>query len=91
MLPEYNFSGKTGVRGKYYRAYQQGHTVKINQADGTTSLQHFTLQDGAIMIAPDVLAYFPTSEAVNSALRALIALIPAMPTKPKASSKHPKP
>jgi hypothetical protein len=22
MLPEYDFTGKKGVRGKYYRAYQ---------------------------------------------------------------------
>ncbi len=29
MLPEYDFRGKKGVRGKYYHAYQQGHTVRI--------------------------------------------------------------
>lgn len=28
MLPEYDFTGKKGARGKYYRAYRQGHMVK---------------------------------------------------------------
>jgi len=35
MLPEYDFTGKKGVRGKYYRAYQQGHTVRVYQDDGS--------------------------------------------------------
>ena len=33
MLSEYDLSGKTGVRGKYYRAYRDGHTVEIEQPD----------------------------------------------------------
>jgi len=77
MLPEYDFAG--GVRGKHYRAYREGHTVKIHKADGTTTAQHFTLEDGAVMLEPDVREYFPDSEAVNSALRSLIALIPPRP------------
>lgn len=74
MLPKYNF--KDGVRGKHYKAYRQGHTVKIHKADGTTAIQHFTLEDGAVMLAPDVREYFSDSEAVNKALRSLIKLIP---------------
>jgi hypothetical protein len=35
-----------------------------------------TLEDGAVMLEPDVSAYFPDSEATNRALRGLIALIP---------------
>jgi len=62
MLPEYDFTGKKGVRGKYYRAYQQGHTVKIRKADGTASVYYFTLEDGAVMLEPDVREYLPTSE-----------------------------
>ena len=77
MLPEYDLRGKKGVRGKYYRAYRQGHTVRIYQDDGTVSVQHFTLEDGAVMLEPDVRQYFPDSEAVNHALRTLIALVPA--------------
>jgi hypothetical protein len=74
MLPEYDFSG--GVRGKHYQAYREGHTVKVYQADGTVTVQHFTLEEGAVMLEPDVQEYFPDSEAVNKALRGLIALIP---------------
>ena len=74
MLPEYDFS--TGTRGKHVREYQRGHTVKIQQADGTTVVQHFQLEEGAVMLAPDVREYFSDSEAVNQALRTLIGLIP---------------
>ena len=76
MLPEYDFSGKKGVRGKYHRAYQQGHTVRVYEEDGSISTQHFTLEDGAVLLAPDVRPYFPDSESVNQALRGLIGLIP---------------
>jgi hypothetical protein len=55
MLSEYDFSKmKGGVRGKYYKAYREGHTVKILKMDGTTVVQHFTLEDGAVMLEPDV-------------------------------------
>ena len=74
MRAEYDFS--EGVRGKHYQAYRQGHTVKMHQADGTVVVQHFTLEDGAVFLEPDVRAYFPDAEAVNSALRGLIALLP---------------
>lgn len=87
MLPEYDFTGKKGVRGKYYRAYRQGHTVKIYKADGTISVRYFTLEDGAVMLEPDVRLYFPNSDAVNTALRALITLIPATSTKRKSVTK----
>ena len=74
MLPEYDFRG--GVRGKHYKAYRQGHTVTINKTDGTTEVQHFKLEEGAVMLEPEVQAYFPDSEAVNKALRGLILLLP---------------
>ena len=74
MLPEYDFRG--GVRGKHYKAYWQGHTVKIHKADGTTEVHHFTLEDGAVVLAPDVREFFPDSETVNKTLRSLISLIP---------------
>jgi hypothetical protein len=87
MLPEYDFTGKQGVRGKYYRAYRQGHTVRINRTDGTADVQYFTLEEGAVMLEPEVRAYFPNSEAVNAALRSLIALIPAKSAKRKVTAK----
>jgi len=79
MLPEYDFSGKKGVRGKYYQAYRQGHSVRIIQEDGSVTTQYFTLEDGAVVLAPDVRKYFPDSDSVNHALRGLIQLIPKEP------------
>ncbi len=76
MRPEYDFSKmKGGVRGKYYKAYRAGHTVEIHRADGSTLVQHFKLEDGAVMLESDVREYFPDSEAVNDALRCLIPLV----------------
>ena len=47
VRPEYDFKNmKGGVRGKYYKAYRAGHTVKIHKTDGTTAVQHFTLEGG---------------------------------------------
>lgn len=76
MLPEYDFRGKKGVRGKYFQASKKGHTVRVTEKDGTVVTQHFTLEDGAVLLAPDVRKYFPDSESVNDALRGLIQLIP---------------
>jgi hypothetical protein len=70
LMPEYDFSN--GVRGKHYQAYRQGHSVTIHKKDGTTETQYFTLADGAIMLDPDVRAYFQDNDAVNQALRTLI-------------------
>ncbi len=36
MPSEYDFTNKKGVRGKYYRAYREGHEVRIRKADGNT-------------------------------------------------------
>jgi hypothetical protein len=78
-LLEYDFRG--GVRGRHFEAYRRGHTVTIHKSDGTTQVQHFKLEDGAVMLEPDVREYFPDSETVNNALRGLITLLPR---KPKA-------
>lgn len=86
MRSEYDFKSMTGgVRGKYYKAYRAGHTVKIHKADGTTLVQHFKLEDGAVMLEPDVREYFPNSEAVNKTLR---CLIPLMAEKHRAKVKY---
>lgn len=77
MRPEYDFSRmKEAVRGKYYKAYRSGHKVEIHRADGTISVQYFKLEEGAVLLDPDVKKYFPDSEAVNKALRSLIEIIP---------------
>ncbi len=65
VLPEYDSRG--GVRGKHYKAYRRGHTLTIHKTDGTTDVRHFKLEEGAVMLEPDVQAYFPDSEAVNKA------------------------
>ncbi len=74
MRVEYDFSG--GVRGKHAAAYHQGHTVTIHKKDGTTVVQNFKLEEGAVVLAPDVREYFPDAEAVNNALRTLISIAP---------------
>ncbi len=87
MKSEYDFSRMKGaVRGKYYKAYQAGHKVVIHQVDGTTSIQYFRLEEGAVMLESDVRKYFPSSESVNRALRSLIAIIPSK----KRTSAHTK-
>jgi hypothetical protein len=73
LLPEYDFSG--GVRGKHHVAYREGHTVEVHKADGTIDVRYFTLEDGAVMLEPDVREYFPDSDAVNKTLRTLISLV----------------
>ena len=90
VLPEYNFQGRKGVRGRYYRAYRQGHMVRVHEADGSVHVQYFTLAADAVMLEPDVRAYFPTSEAVNQTLRSLIALVPAKTPKRKTPVKSPR-
>lgn len=87
MLPEYDFSGRTGVRGKYYQRLRQGYTIKIQRMDGTTLIQQITRPEGTVTLDPDVRAYFPDAEAVNTALRALIQLVPGKKTK-RAASAH---
>lgn len=71
MRKEYDFS--KAVRGKHYRAYRAGHAVRIRKASGATEVHYFTQEDGAVMLDPDVKTRFRTSEAVNKALRAVMA------------------
>lgn len=63
------------MRGKHYKAMRKGYTVKIDQADCTTLIQHYKLEEGTALLDPDVRKYFPDSEAVNTALRCLIPLV----------------
>lgn len=83
MLAEYDFRG--GERGRHYEAYRRGHFVKVHKTDGTAEVRYFTLEDGAVLLEPDVREYFPDSETVNKALRGLITLLPEK-TKPGSGS-----
>lgn len=49
----------------------------LHHKDGTKEVTHYRPLDGCVVLDRDVRAYFPDSEAVNTALRGLIALIPA--------------
>ncbi len=53
-------------------------------------MQNYTLEDGAVLLEPDVREYFPDSQAVNQTLRSLIALmteLPDVPQKKRTSRK----
>ncbi|KAF0107274.1 MAG: hypothetical protein FD146_1752 [Anaerolineaceae bacterium] len=80
MRPEYDFTG--GTRGKHYRAMQAGYKIAIYQADGTTVVKEMPPAQGVVVLEPDVRAFFPDSEAVNTALRSLIDLMAQFPSKP---------
>lgn len=89
MLPEYDFSQMgDGKRGKYHEAYRAGHTVRIIKEDGEVEVHYFTLEEGAVVLEPDVREYFPDSESVNEALRNLIALIPKKRKSANSAMTH---
>ena len=73
MRPEYDFS--TGTRGKHYKSRLDGYAVRIHKEDGTTEVRQVT-REGSVVLEPDVQKYFPNSQAVDRALRALITLFP---------------
>ena len=79
LRSEYDLSRlvQVGERGKYHKALRKGYTRMVQHQDGTEEITHFRPMPGTVHLDPDVRAYFPDSEAVNAALRGLIALIPA--------------
>ncbi len=87
MLPEYDFNGKKGVRGKYAKALKQGYSIRVTNEDGTVTVGHFVPRENAILLDSDVQVYFPDSESVNRALRSLIKLIPEKNGKRVAEKK----
>ncbi|MCP4701579.1 MAG: hypothetical protein GY862_32680 [Gammaproteobacteria bacterium] len=52
MRPEYDFS--QGVRGKHYRAMQQGYTITIQRSDGTKQTKEIQAPSGAVILEADV-------------------------------------
>jgi len=71
---EYDFT--EGVRGKHCRAMHDGYTIIVHQPDGTKLVKEVIPNRGVVVLEPDVQAFFPDSESVNTTLRALIQLIP---------------
>ena len=84
MRPEYDFS--RAERGKFHKPLDQGYRVHIEQEDGATVVNHFTLAEGTVLLEPDVRAYFPDSESVNTALRSVIDLMQKVSPPKSASS-----
>lgn len=79
MRPEYDFS--KAERGKFYRPLDKGYTVRVHKSDGTEVVNHYTLMEGTVLLAPDVLEYFSDSQSVNEALRTLIHLMEKVPAR----------
>lgn len=57
MRAEYDFS--KAERGKFYRPLDKGYTVHVQKSDRTVIVNHYTLAEGTVLLAPDVLEYFP--------------------------------
>lgn len=74
MQPEYDFS--EGVQGKHHLAYQRGYMVHIHKPDGSIVEEEHLPPPRTVVLDPDVVAYFPDSDSVNRALRALIEIVP---------------
>ncbi|MEW6239738.1 MAG: hypothetical protein ACOYZ8_05670 [Chloroflexota bacterium] len=87
MLPEYNFKGKKGVRGRYAEALKQGYSIRVTNEDGTVTVKQFVPRENTVVLDPDVKVYFPDSESVNRALRSLIDLIPDRGRRQVAETK----
>ena len=82
MRIEYDF--RKGVRGKHSKAMQAGYTITIHKADGTTMVKDVMPKEGAVVLEPEIQAYFPDSDSVNRTLR---CLIPLLPQKRRARTK----
>jgi hypothetical protein len=85
MRAEYDFS--KAERGKFYRPLDKGYTVRVEQTDGLVVVNHYTLAEGTILLAPDVREYFSDSQAVNEALRSLIHLMEHVPARKYSAQK----
>ena len=86
MRAEYDFTG--GIRGKYYSAMQAGYTITIHNEDGTTTVKNVKPKKGAVVLDPELQAYFPDSESVNRALRCLIPLLNEQHKAKPRKSRH---
>jgi hypothetical protein len=87
MLPEYDFKGRKGIRGKYAKALEHGYSIRITDEDGTVTIKQFVPLENTVNLDPDVKAYFPDSDSVNRTLRSLIELIPEKGGKQVAEKK----
>lgn len=70
MLDSYDLKGKKGVRGKYAKALESGHTVRVYDGEKIVSDKFYAA------IEPDVREVFPDSRSINDTLRKLISMVP---------------
>ncbi len=86
LRPEYDFTG--GVRGKHYRVLrEEGYTVRVYHDDGTVT-ERRVAGERMVVLEPDVYEYFPSSQAVNQALRTLISLVPEKRRTVTSTAEH---
>lgn len=75
LRSEYDLAQLKGrVRGKYAESFASGYSVIIHHPNGTKTVQKFQPPRGSVVLDPDMLPYFPDSQAVNQALRALVRI-----------------
>ncbi len=85
LRAEYDFS--QSERGTFFRPLDKGYNAYVEQKDGSLVVNHFTLAEGTILLAPDVREYFSDSQAVNDALRSLIHLMEQVPARKFSAQK----
>jgi hypothetical protein len=92
MRPEYDFSKmkQIGERGRHAKARRNGYTTILNHPDGTKEITHYRPLEGCIALDRDVQEYFPDADAVNTALRGLIALVPTKRRAPRRKTRAKK-
>lgn len=69
MLPEYDFSGRKGIRGRYSKAMKSGYSIKTYNGKKVVSDRFYAA------IEPDVKEHFPDSKSINVALRKIISRV----------------
>jgi hypothetical protein len=85
MRAEYDFT--RGVRGRYAKELKdQGYTIRVDDADGSYT-ERIVPGGKVVVLEPDVWEYFPDSETVNKALRAIISILPPQPGQRKTTGK----
>jgi hypothetical protein len=77
MRPEYDFSTMQALPcGTHYKDLSKGYTSIVHHPEGSKGITHYRPLEGCVVLDRDVREYFPDADAVNTALRGLIALVP---------------
>ena len=87
-LGEPDFDTPNHIKKAAFQALKDGYIRRIYESDGTVTEQFVKPGEPAIWLEPDVRKYFPTAEAVNTALRSLITVIERTPRKEKTHARR---